>query len=111
LGLDGVPHGLISNLAARGVMPRAAALFRERPPSVMTVTLPEISSVSWTSFMTGANPGTHGIFGFTDLAPNSYRLVFPGFTDVRARTIWDRLGDADITSIVLNQPATYPARP
>jgi len=110
LGIDGVPIGLITDLAARGVMPRTRELFEERPPERMMVPLPEISSVSWTSFMTGANPGEHGIFGFTDLAPGSYRVVFPGFPDVRVRTIWDRIGDAGIVSVVLNQPATYPAR-
>jgi predicted AlkP superfamily phosphohydrolase/phosphomutase len=77
----------------------------------MKVTLPEISAVSWPSFMTGTNPGNHSIYGFTDLKPNTYNLRFPSFGDLRAPTIWDKLGERKKRSIVINQPSTYPARP
>ena len=60
--------------------------------------------------MTGTNPGTHGIFGFTDLKPQSYELRFPNFLDVKTETIWDRLGQKNKKSIIINQPSTYPAR-
>jgi predicted AlkP superfamily phosphohydrolase/phosphomutase len=76
----------------------------------MKASLPEISSVSWTNFMTGTNPGTHGIFGFTDLKENSYDLRFPNFLDVDAVTFWDRLAEMKKMSVVINQPSTYPAR-
>jgi predicted AlkP superfamily phosphohydrolase/phosphomutase len=60
--------------------------------------------------MTGANPGTHGIFGFTDLRPNTYELRFPSSRDVKAPTLWERLGDHGKRSVIVNQPSTYPAR-
>jgi len=110
IGLDGVPHGLLTRLASEGVIPATAAILRLGHLARMTVSLPEISSVSWSSFMTGANPGTHGIFGFTDLRPQSYELRFPSFRDLRAPTFWDRLGAAGKRCIIINQPATYPAR-
>jgi predicted AlkP superfamily phosphohydrolase/phosphomutase len=77
----------------------------------MKAGLPEISAVSWTDFMTGTNSGTHGIFGFTDFKPKSYEVRFPNFSDVKAPTIWDKLGEMGLRSIVINQPSTYPARP
>jgi len=77
----------------------------------MKVTLPEISSVSWTSFMTGCSPGEHGIFGFTDLKPGTKSIRFPNFRDVKVPTLWDRLGKKGKRCVVLNQPSTYPARP
>ena len=76
----------------------------------MRASLPEISAVSWSSFMTGTNAGEHGIFGFTDLKPGSYELCFPSFADLHAPTLWDRLGALGLRSVVLNQPGTYPAR-
>jgi predicted AlkP superfamily phosphohydrolase/phosphomutase len=76
----------------------------------MRAALPPVSSVSWSSFMTGANPGEHGIFGFTDVDPDSYRLRFPIFSDLATPTFWDRLGDSGLRCAVINQPATYPAR-
>ena len=61
--------------------------------------------------MTGKNPGEHGIFGFTDLKNEGYGIRFPSFGDLRGPTIWDRLGDKGMRSVVINQPSTYPARP
>jgi len=73
----------------------------------METSLPEISSVAWTSFMTGKNPGEHGIFGFMELREGSYNMYFPNYTDVKAPTFWDAAG---VQSVVLNVPQTYPAR-
>jgi predicted AlkP superfamily phosphohydrolase/phosphomutase len=110
VGLDGVPIGLLSRLAASGVMPRAAEIIRGGRLVKMRAALPPVSSVSWSSFMTGANPAEHGIFGFTDVAPESYELRFPLFSDLAVPTLWDRLGEAGLRCAVINQPATYPAR-
>jgi len=110
VGLDGVPFGLLSRLARSGVMPRTAEIISGGPLLRMRAALPPVSSVSWSSFMTGANPAEHGIFGFTDVAPDSYELRFPVFSDLTAPTLWDRLGEAGLRCAIINQPATYPAR-
>ncbi|HJN91106.1 MAG TPA: alkaline phosphatase family protein, partial [Dehalococcoidia bacterium] len=106
----GVPEHLLRRLADEGVMPRVAERIAGAHLRPMRASLPEISSVSWSSFMTGADPGEHGIYGFTDIEPQSYALTFPSFADVTVPTLWDRLGRRGVTSVVLNQPATYPAR-
>ena len=67
IGLDGVPFSLMEDLGQKGVMPAFAQLIKTGTLHKMKASLPEISAVSWTDFMTGANPGAHGIFGFTDL--------------------------------------------
>jgi predicted AlkP superfamily phosphohydrolase/phosphomutase len=110
VGLDGVPIGLLERLADAGVMPNIAARIAAGHLRPMRASLPEISAVSWTSFMTGVQPGEHGIFGFTDVNPGTYQLEFPNFSQVEAPTLWDRLGKRGLHSVVLNQPATYPAR-
>jgi len=76
----------------------------------MRSSIPTISSVSWTSFMTGQNPGKHGVYGFTDLKPGTLTLFFPNFGNVQSETLWDVAGRAGKRSIVLNIPNTYPAR-
>ncbi len=111
IGLDGVPYGMIVDLALKGVMPAMARLIEDGHLRKMKASLPEISAVSWTNFMTGRNPGGHGIFGFTDFKPGSYDVRFPNFADVRTPTFWDTLGGKGKRVIVLNQPSTYPARP
>jgi len=110
VGLDGVPYTLLKEFIDDGTMPVMAQLAGAGALAQMKVTLPEISSVSWSSFMVGAGPGAHGIYGFYDLKRFSYDLRFPTFSDLRTVTLWDRLGKNGKTSVVLNQPSTYPAR-
>lgn len=110
IGLDGVPYGMVVELARRGIMSTMARLMDIGKIHKMRASLPEISAVSWTDFMTGADAGTHGVFGFTDFKPKSYAVRYPNFLDAKAPTLWDRLGAKGKRSIVINQPSTYPAR-
>lgn len=110
LGLDGVPYSLLQDLADGNIMPTMKSLIDSGRLHKMKASLPEISAVSWTDFMTGSNSGTHGIFGFTDLKPDTYDLLFPNFLNLQTKTFWDTLGDQKKRSIVINQPSTYPAR-
>src|SRR3990172_9211617 len=99
LGLDGVPYSLLMEYMGRGIMPQL---------SEMCSTLPEISSVAWSSFITGKNPGQHGIFGFMEIDRQSYSYIFPNFQSLRERPVWEREG---IKTVALNIPQTYPAAP
>jgi predicted AlkP superfamily phosphohydrolase/phosphomutase len=108
VGLDGMPFGLVKGLAERSVMPNTKQLIDEGVFCPMASSIPEISSVAWSSIITGENPGAHGVFGFTDLAPSSYRLVFPNFSTLKAQPFWEREGSG--RSVILNVPSTFPAR-
>ncbi len=108
IGLDGVPYSLLKDFAGRGVMPRYREIIREGYFRKMETSLPEVSSVAWASFMTGKNPGEHGIFGFLELKDTGYDMYFPNFGDVKCPTFWESAG---VPSVVLNVPQTYPARP
>lgn len=108
IGLDGVPFGLIKDFADSGIMPNTASLLAEGTFKPMASSIPEVSSVAWSSIITGANPAEHGIFGFTDLAPYSYELRFPNFSDLKCRPFWD---SQDRRYVIMNVPSTYPVRP
>lgn len=110
IGLDGVPFSLLQQLSKKEIMPFTASLLESGSLYKMKASLPEISAVSWTNFMTGSNPGTHGIFGFTDLKKDSYDLRFPNFLDLKKETFWDLLGKQKKRCVIINQPSTYPAR-
>lgn len=109
LGLDGVPFSLLSKLFEQGVMPRLEALAREGIFVPLTSVLPAVSSAAWTSFMTAADPGLHGIFGFTDLEPGRIAVRLPSFDDLKVPALWHRIPGK--RSVVVNLPFTYPARP
>jgi predicted AlkP superfamily phosphohydrolase/phosphomutase len=74
----------------------------------MASSIPEISSVAWSSIITGVNPAEHGIFGFTDLAAGAYRTVYPNFAALKSLPFWERAEFG--RCVILNVPSTYPAR-
>ena len=107
IGLDGVPFGMIKGFAENGVMPNTSELISRGIFKNMNSTIPEVSSVAWSSIITGQNPGQHGIFGFMDLYDHSYRMRFPNFKDLKAKPFWDQW---EGKSIIINVPSTYPVR-
>ncbi len=109
IGLDGVPFSLLEYLFDTGHMPHLADIAKQGSFRRMLTSLPAVSSVAWTSFMTGKNPGEHGIFGFTDLRTGEIALRLPSFDDIQQPVLWHTAND--INSIVVNLPFTYPARP
>lgn len=129
IGIDGVPYSLLNTYANQDVMPNLKKILTQGfRLHQMNASVPDISSVSWTSFNTGVNPGEHGIYGFTDLEPDSYSFRFPNLRDVKAPPFWDILGKTNSMtstltqkyqfrtahprrSIVFNVPHTYPALP
>jgi predicted AlkP superfamily phosphohydrolase/phosphomutase len=90
--------------------------------STLISTVPPISAAAWTTFITGTNPGKHGILQFVNLragAPAEEQGVeiFPGgFAVVNARsiqepTLWHYLGQAGLRVGIMNVPMTYPPEP
>ncbi|MCX5896241.1 MAG: alkaline phosphatase family protein [Proteobacteria bacterium] len=110
IGLDGVPYCLIQDLTGKGRMPNLARLLQQGSAGNMESSMPPVSSVAWTTFMTGVNPAKHGIFGFMEKKDDSYDLYFPNATHIKSPAIWDMLGRAGKTTIAVNIPQTYPAR-
>lgn len=106
IGLDGVPHRLIQNLSQKGLMPATKKIIEEGTFTQMQSSLPEISSVAWSSIITGQNPGEHGVFGFTELIPGSYTLSFPNFKSLKTKTFWQQ--NPDKKYVLINIPFTYP---
>jgi len=114
IGIDGVPYGLLKELIEKGCMDGLKGILKSGYTlNKMKASLPDISSVSWTSFMTGVNPGEHGIFGFTELKPNTYEISFPNSKDIKAPVFWKALTEKKLikSSIIINIPNTYPAFP
>jgi len=108
IGTDGVPFEMIEEFARTGVMPNTARLIAEGTFRQMLSSIPEVSSVAWSSMITGVNPAEHGIFGFMELHPQSYRMRFPNYNDLKSPAFWER---CDAKSVIINVPATYPVRP
>lgn len=131
IGLDGVPYTLLKEYMGMGVLPNIERILSAGfALKQMDASIPDVSSTSWASFFTGANPAEHGIFGFMGLSDNTYSLSFPTYDDIKAPSLWEMLNggapsgrrsllsdeyrgkfERPLRSVVLNIPQTYPARP
>lgn len=110
IGPDGTPLSLISSLIAEGELPNFARIFEGGSVRPMTSAIPAVSSVAWSCFMTGKNPGKHGIYGFLDRKPNSYDTYIPNSNVMRSETLWEILSRHGKRVVVMNVPVTYPPR-
>ena len=111
IGLDGATLDLIKPWARAGHLPAMADLMARGSYSYLRSVYPVISSAAWASFMTGMNPGKHGMYDFVSRHPESYRLRPTTRQHMSGRSLWRILGDNDMQVGVLNVPMTYPPEP
>lgn len=110
IGLDGVPYSFVQRLFRAGELPNFRAIAREGALAQMDTTVPNVSSVAWSSFMTGQNPGKHNIYGFVDRQPGSLKTFIPTSRTMRSTTLWEILSAAGKRVFAMNVPVTYPSR-
>lgn len=110
LSIDGVPFGLIRRFMDEGVMANMARLAGQTGLRQMRSIHPTVSSVAWASYMTGMNPGKHGIYGFIDRQPGTYDMSLPNGRMMVVETIWEVLSRAGKRVFGMNVPTSYPPR-
>jgi predicted AlkP superfamily phosphohydrolase/phosphomutase len=110
IGLDGTPYTFMKRLIDEGRAPNAARLMEQGSLLRMDSVWPWVSSVAWSSMMTGVNPAKHNIFGFIDRDPTTYKQFIPTSRNMKAKTLWEVLSEAGKRVIVVNVPVTYPPR-
>ncbi|HHT9125024.1 MAG TPA: alkaline phosphatase family protein [Candidatus Brocadiia bacterium] len=108
LGLDGATFDLITPWVKEGLLPNFARLMQTGAWGELRSTLHPLSPPAWTSFMTGKNPGKHGIYDFVVHKPHSYELLYTNGGMRKGATIWRLLSDAGKKVVVVNVPMTYP---
>jgi len=93
-------------------MPALAGLMERGAWGTLRSTIPPLTLPAWSSFMTGRNPGAHGVFAFRRLAPGRYETAgLASAADLRAPTLWDIAGRAGKQVGVISVPPSYPLRP
>lgn len=132
LGLDGMEPSLVERFMAEGKLPHFAELKRRGSYARLSTTIPAISPVAWSSFMTGCHPAKHNIFDFLSRDPKTYlpdlssarigpplRVLRLGKYRIplskpeirglrRSVPFWKILGDCGIFSSILRIPITFP---
>ena len=71
LGFDGLDYTLTRDLMARGRLPNFSRLAAKGTFGPLGTSIPPQSPVAWSSFITGLDPGGHGIFDFVHRDPKT----------------------------------------
>ncbi len=118
IGLDGETFRVIKPLLAQGKLPNINRLIDKGVHGILMSTIPPVTAPAWSTFMTGKNPGRHGVFSFMRYEYANGRAV-PYDSDtgypvngaaIRSKTIWEIISEAGKQIISINIPMTYPPR-
>ena len=132
LGFDGMDPELTERFIGEGKLPNLAKLRESGTFRKLATTIPPISPVAWSSFLTGVNPGKHNIYDF--LTPDRRRYL-PELSSARIRgskrilkigryaipltrpqikplrksiPFWHYLADAGVFCSAIRVPITFP---
>jgi predicted AlkP superfamily phosphohydrolase/phosphomutase len=132
LGFDGLDFGLTRDLMAQGRLPNFSKLAAEGMFASLGTSTPPQSPVAWSTFITGRDPGAHGIFDFTHRDPAtlvpylSTTLTTPGRREVpigpwrfpltagrvellrHGQAFWEDLEAHGWPSTIIRMPANFP---
>jgi len=135
LGFDGMDPHLTEIWMKQGKLPSFARLAAKGSFKRLMTSTPPQSPVAWSNFITGMNPGGHGIFDFMHRDPKTYLPIFSAsateeaqktirigdtFLPVKGGTVknlrkgrafWQILEDHDVPATIFKIPSNYPPVP
>jgi predicted AlkP superfamily phosphohydrolase/phosphomutase len=135
LGVDGLDPKLLTQFTEEGVLPNFERLMEQGDFKPLQTTMPPLSPVAWSTFITGMDPGGHGLFDFIHRDPKrylptpamsqapeltlplklgscEYPLPWAGADPVNLRrgtAFWELLAGRDIPTTLFRIPADFPA--
>jgi predicted AlkP superfamily phosphohydrolase/phosphomutase len=135
VGMDGMDPALLRRFIDQGDMPTFKTFLEKGRFGELGTTLPPQSPVAWSSFITGVNPGGHGIFDFVHRDPIKFEPylsttrstgssssisvgdwsvpVSSGSVDLmrKGRPFWSVLEEHGIPTTLFALPANFPVVP
>ena len=105
IGLDGADVDVVRGLGPAR-LPVLHALMERGAWARLESVKPPATLPNWCTFLTGVDPGRHGVFDFT--TRHGYRVSFTGGTVREAPTIAARLDALGEACAVIGFPATWP---
>ncbi len=108
VGLDGGNFDLIQKYVSEGKLITFKKIIEKGSYGPLESTILPVTPAAWTSFLTGKNPGKHGIFDFTTRKKNTYEKtpIFFGLSNLN--TIDKLLSEKNKKTALINVPMTYP---
>ncbi|MEM2529289.1 MAG: alkaline phosphatase family protein [Nitrososphaerota archaeon] len=107
IGLCGASFDIINKLIEEDKLPTIEELIKDGVVGLLKSEFPPITPVNWASFMTGKNPGKHGIFDYEIISRDGNKKVVDS-TCIRSKTLWKILSDFNKKVGIVHVPLTYP---
>jgi predicted AlkP superfamily phosphohydrolase/phosphomutase len=112
VGWDGADWDILDPLMRDGYMPTLAEITRTGFRTELASTIPSHSWAAWSSFLTGVNPGRHGVYDFVEVDPKEPQRRIPISSDsIKTPTFLDSLAAAGQETRIANVPVTFPPFP
>jgi predicted AlkP superfamily phosphohydrolase/phosphomutase len=132
LGFDGFDYQVARDLIAQGRLPNLARLAQSGSFTPLESSIPPQSPVAWSTFITGTDPGRHGIFDFIHREPKTLepylsttktegggrairigRYQFPlegGHVELlrKGEAFWEPLERQGVATTIIRMPANFP---
>ena len=132
LGIDGLDPRFLRRFMEEGRLPHFERLATTGAFTALETTMPPLSPVAWSTFITGLDPGGHGIYDFLHRDPATmepfdaiYQVAPPGrritlgswvlplaggdVVPQRAgRAFWELLEEAGVDTTVFRMPVNFP---
>jgi predicted AlkP superfamily phosphohydrolase/phosphomutase len=108
VGWDGADWDVLDPFLAAGELPALQSLIDRGRRGVSRSCLPSHSWAAWPTFLTGRDPGGHGVFDILEYKPGAMLRAPVSWHSILAPTWPERVSQAGKTTLLVNMPLTYP---
>jgi len=134
LGIDGLDPKILQRFVDEGKLPNFARMIEEGDFKPLQTTMPPLSPVAWSTFISGMDPAGHGIFDFVHRDPatmlpflamakegdseepiaiGKWTIPRGGGIELmrKGQSFWNILEENGIPTTVFRMPANFPPSP
>lgn len=103
--LDGATWNTLRRMMEKGTLPNISRVAKEGVGRTLNSTILPVTPPAWATFVTGKNPGKHGLFGFV---VNEHRADaetnWANEYAIKSNKLWDILDHLGRTPALINIP-------
>jgi len=110
-GLDGLSWDYLNKISNYPSAQLLRYITKKSTRAVLEAEFPPVTLPSWTSILTGVNPGKHGIFAFDIVDLKSLRQRIYNAMDLMHPRIHEMLAFKNVKSVMINPIPSYPIIP
>lgn len=111
LGLDALTWEYVNKIIEKCAASNLKFLIRRAHNSILEAEFPPMTPPSWTSILTGVNPGKHGIFSFDYVDRITYKQRLYNASNLMHPRIHEMLSFNGLKSIMINPIPSHPIIP